>query len=136
MLNLFLHFCPFGLIKKNSDHVNLIKYSILAFLIFIIFLPLKLSVTGSYMNSNFSKLQVTPAKWPKGALKVIQSFSKFAFHRFIAIWICPQNWRKSEMWGIFTLHLVWNNPYTVLDINIGERFISGELMQEAGLIKD
>ena len=30
-------------------------------------------------------LKVTPAKWPKSAKKVIQSFSKFACHHFIAI---------------------------------------------------
>jgi len=41
-------------------------------------------------------LKVTPAKWPKSAKKVIQSFSKFACHHFIAIWGCPQNLKKIE----------------------------------------
>ena len=39
---------------------------------------------------------MTPAKWPKSANKMIQSFSKFACHHFIAIWGIPQNLKKIE----------------------------------------
>ena len=41
-------------------------------------------------------LKVTPSKWPKSAKKVIQSFSKFACHHFIATLECPQNLKKIE----------------------------------------
>ena len=55
--------------------------------------------------------RVTPVNWPKKTLKVIRSFLKLTCHHFIAKWGSPHIWRKSERWGILSVHLVWNELY-------------------------
>ena len=61
-------------------------------------------------------LRVTPAKWLRRALKVVQSFSKFTCHHFIALWGCPHLKKIEEEWPLSKIHLVYlYNLYCFLE---------------------